>query len=203
MLGTPLAAEASPYSDEAEDSDEADSAVLQLDSDGVEITDMGQKMFEAMEDVELVLRFYAYRHLTKFSQGLNRITHFLDEFLIRGNKFDEATLEAYRSLFRDNIRFWHIISGATAFQVKGSKRHFSKIAFDALMYASSALEQQQRSALLKNPKVVQTEIERCTTHMPQYSGDGKRYLGRASTQSVCTRSTASSTGRDRELGHPI
>ena len=135
---------------------------------------MGQKMFEAMEDVELVLRFYAYRHLTQSSQGLNRITDFLDEFLIRGNQFHEPTLEAYRSLFLDNIRFWHIISGATAFQVKGSKRHFSKIAFDALMYASSALEQQQRSALLRTPKSSRQKSKRCTTHMPQYSADGKR-----------------------------
>jgi hypothetical protein len=116
-------------------------------------------MFESMEDVEIVLRFYAYRHLAKFPQGLNRISDFLDEFLMRGNRFDPATLEDYRQLFLENIKFWYAIGGATAFRVKGSNRHFSKIAYDALMYASSALKQEQRALLSSNREVVRSAIE--------------------------------------------
>jgi hypothetical protein len=158
MLGTPLDAEISIPPDSSDDSDEPE-ASPQRDSEGVELTKLGRRMFESMEDVEIVLRFYAYRHLTKFSQGLNRIADFLDEFLIKGNGFDSRTLESYERIFRDNIAFWYSINGATAFQVKGSNRHFSKIAYDALMYASSALDQQQRESLLSNPQVVRSSVE--------------------------------------------
>jgi hypothetical protein len=43
--------------------------------------------------------------------------------------------------------------------VKGSNRHFSKIAFDALMYASSALNPEQRNTLLAHPQAVQNAVE--------------------------------------------
>lgn len=158
MLGTPLGAGSVISSDDTEESDEA-VAPPERDSEGVDVTKMGHKMFESMEDVEIVLRFYAYRHLAKFPQGLNRISDFLDEFLMRGNRFDLATIEDYRQLFLENIKFWYAIGGATAFQVKGSNRHFSKIAYDALMYASSALNQEQRALLSSNREVVRSAIE--------------------------------------------
>jgi Protein of unknown function DUF262 len=158
MLGTPLGVEPADESDDTEELDET-IAVSERDSEGVDVTNMGRKMFESMEDVEIVLRFFAYRHLAKFPQGLNRITDFLDEFLKRGNRFDPETLKDYRQLFLDNIRFWYGIGGATAFQVKGSNRHFSKIAFDALMYASSALGPEQRASLSSNPEDVRSAID--------------------------------------------
>jgi Protein of unknown function DUF262 len=158
MLGTPLGVESVNYSDDIEDSDETP-AVPERDSEGVDVTNMGRKMFESMDDVEIVLRFYAYRHLAKFPQGLNRISDFLDEFLMRANRFDPETLRDYEQLFLENIGFWYAIGGATAFQVKGSSRHFSKIAFDALMYASSALSQEQRASLVGNPEAVRSAID--------------------------------------------
>ena len=158
MLGTPLGVESADNPDDTEESDDT-ATIPERDSEGVDVTRMGRKMFESMEDVEIVLRFYAYRHLSKFHQGLNRISDFLDEFLMRGNRFDPATLEDYRQLFLDNIKFWYTIGGTTAFQIKGSNRHFSKIACDALMYASSALNQEQRTLLLNNREAVQSAIE--------------------------------------------
>lgn len=158
MLGTPLD-EASASSDDTEEPDDAEAVASERDSEGVEVTNMGRKMFESMEDVEIVLRFYAYRHLLKFPQGLNRISDFLDEFLMRGNKFDPVTLENYRRLFLENVEFWYAIAGAAAFQVKGSHRHFSKIAYDALMYASSALNQEQMASLSRSPEVVRSAID--------------------------------------------
>ncbi|MGW4717815.1 DUF262 domain-containing protein [Nocardia sp. NPDC004260] len=157
MLGTPLDAEEVAPND-IDDSDDSEAASTELDAEGVEITKMGRKMFESMDDVEIVLRFYAYRHLSKFSQGLNRISDFLDEFLVRGNKFDQSTLAGYKQLFLENIKFWHGVNGTTAFQVKGSNRHFSKIAYDALMYASSALDREQKATLLSSPQAVRSAI---------------------------------------------
>jgi hypothetical protein len=112
-----------------------------------------------MEDVEIVLRFFAYRHFDKFPQGLNKISEFLDEFLVRGNHFDGETLTQYEQIFVDNIAFWYAVGGPVAFQVKGSNRHFSKIAYDALMYASSALSTEQRTELLAQPSRVKAALD--------------------------------------------
>jgi len=164
ILGTPRGADDSIVTeDEAEGVEstapEAESAVLERDSDGVEVTNLGRSMFKSMEDVEIVLRFFAYRHLASFPQGLNNIAEFLDEFLIRGNQFNPQTLADYERLFRENIEFWFAINGSYAFQVKGSRRHFSKISFDALMYASSALDSNQRQVLLSRPDTVRSVLD--------------------------------------------
>lgn len=156
ILGTPSASGDLPV-DTGEEEDESESG--SQDADGVLVTPMGRKMYESMEDVEIVLRFYAYRHLSKFSQGLNRISDFLDEFLMRANKFDKETLTGYERLFIENIDFWFEVGKRDAFQAAGSNRHFSKIAFDALMYASSALSQEQRQLLLAAPSSVRAAVE--------------------------------------------
>lgn len=160
VLGTPLDPNglADPDGDTEE---ETDYGGLQLgrDAQGVEVTAAGLKLFKSMEDVEIVLRFFAYRHFDKFPQGLNKIAEFLDEFLVRGNRFDQKTLVEYEQIFTDNINLWHTVGGPVAFQVKGSNRHFSKIAYDALMYASSALSIEQRAALLTQPALVKAAID--------------------------------------------
>jgi hypothetical protein len=171
MLETPLDVDLVLPPEDSEDA-EVEAPAPERDAEGVEVTSMGRKMFQSMEDVEVVLRFYAYRHLAKFPQGLNRISDFLDEFLIKGNGFDAATLANYEQLFRDNIKFWHDIGGATAFKVKGSNRHFSKIAYDALMYAGSALTREQRDMLSGNPEVVQAAVD------AMYSDHGAVFGGR-------------------------
>ena len=173
MLGTPLEAEEAAGLEDIEAADDPEQPTSLRDSEGVEVTNLGRKMFESMDDVEVVLRFFAYRHLAKFSQGLNRISDFLDKFLVKGNKFDEETLVGYKQLFEQNIKFWHEISGATAFQVKGSNRHFSKIAYDALMYASSALSQDQMATLLSSPLHVRSKID------AMYVNHGSVFSGRS------------------------
>ncbi|MCV7144161.1 DUF262 domain-containing protein [Mycolicibacterium fortuitum] len=158
VLGTPL--DPTGFADPDADA-ESDDNGLQLgrDAQGIEVTAAGLKLYKSMEDVEIVLRFFAYRHLEKFTQGLNKIAEFLDEFLVRGNSFDAGTLAEYEQIFVDNITFWHAVGGPVAFQVKGSNRHFSKIAYDALMYASSALSAEQRAALLTQPSVVKAAVD--------------------------------------------
>ncbi|EHB58720.1 protein of unknown function DUF262 [Mycolicibacterium rhodesiae JS60] len=158
VLGTPLDPVGSLDPD-ADDETEDSGLQLGRDAQGVEVTATGLRFYRSMEDVEIVLRFFAYRHFDKFTQGLNKIGEFLDEFLVRGNRFDKPTLDEYEQIFVDNIGFWHSIGGSVAFQVKGSNRHFSKIAYDALMYASSALSAEQRAALLTRPSLVTDAIE--------------------------------------------
>lgn len=172
VLGTPLDP-SGPTEPDPDSDDEVDHGGLQvgLDAEGVEVTAAGLKLFRAMDDVEIVLRFFAYRHFDKFPQGLNKIAQFLDEFLVRGNRFDDSTLLEYERIFIDNIVFWHVVGGPVAFQVKSSNRHFSKIAYDALMYASSALSAEQRDVLLSQPALVKAAVDRMyDQHLDVFGG---------------------------------
>ncbi len=174
MLGTPDPKAMAPTETEIDGDEDGEAGADVLDdSDGkIAVTTLGRKMFESMEDVEIVLRFFAYRHLKQFPQGLNRIAEFLDEFLIKGNDFGEETLLAYKELFTRNIKFWHRVAGSDAFKVPGSNRHFSKIAYDALMYASSALADREREQLQAKPVVVNSAIR------AMYEAHGEFFGGR-------------------------
>jgi hypothetical protein len=79
MWGIPL----DPSPEEKEADEESEDAVD-------EPTKAGTRMFEKMEDVELVLRFFAYRQIDEFKAGLNKISEFLDLFIVRGNNFPAA-----------------------------------------------------------------------------------------------------------------
>lgn len=181
ILGTPLDSELELVTASDSSPDEIELTDSDQDSESVKATNIGQKMYESMEDVEIVLRFFAYRHFDRFPQGLNRISEFLDKFLARGNKFPSSTFGEYEQLFLDNIKFWFEIGGATAFQVKGSNRHFSKIAYDALMYASSALTALERQALLGEPLALQTAL------VEMYEDHGADFGGRRTNSADARR----------------
>jgi len=80
MWGIPVDPTASPNEESDEDAD--DTAEVTSDA-----RKGGKRMFEKMEDVELVLRFFAYRHVDLFKSGLNRMADSLDRFLMSGNRF--------------------------------------------------------------------------------------------------------------------
>ena len=81
MWGIPL----DPKPEEKDDDEETDETID-------ESTKAGIHMFEKMEDVELVLRFFAYRKIGEFKAGLNKISEFLDRFIVAGNKFPDEGL---------------------------------------------------------------------------------------------------------------
>jgi len=106
-----------------------------------ESTNIGRRMFERMEDIELVLRFFAYRQINSFSGGLNKINALLDRFLIEGNKFSERILLVYRQMFEATISLLSELMGNDVFcrmdrAGKASSRP-TKIVYDPLMYVAS------------------------------------------------------------------
>jgi hypothetical protein len=128
MWGIPL--EPAP---EEKDADE------EMDDAADEPTTAGTRMFEKMEDVELVLRFFAYRKIGNFKAGLNKISEFLDRFLVAGNKFPDAGLAEYRSMFMSTIDFLWAVLEADAFTVLDpSKRRPTKIVYDPLMFVANS-----------------------------------------------------------------
>ena len=119
------------------DDEESEEAVYETEVNVA--TRTGQRMFERMEDVELVLRFFAYRHIQKSKSGLNRISDFLDSFLQEGNEYSAATLYGYEALFDETIDFLFECLGTDAFAVISEDKQFrpTKIVYDSIMFVAN------------------------------------------------------------------
>jgi hypothetical protein len=126
-----------------------------------EPTAAGLHMFEKMEDVELVLRFFAYRQIDGFKAGLNKITEFLDRFIVAGNKFPEESRANYRSMFEETVAFLWDALESDAFTVLGSsKRRPTKIVYDPLMFAANSPEvAPHRTELVAHKAVLRAELK--------------------------------------------
>lgn len=73
----------------------------------------GNKLFKTMADVELVLRFFAYRQRKELQKG--SLESYLDFFLERGNYFPDEVLTRFEVLFEDTIKLAYDIFGDSAF----------------------------------------------------------------------------------------
>ncbi|QIR74747.1 DUF262 domain-containing protein [Sulfurospirillum diekertiae] len=90
--------------------------------------------YRKMEDVELVLRFFAYRFIDKLS-GYT-VEKFLDEYLKEANKFNNTTIQQLEKLFSETIETVFTIFGKKAFVLPKIKRETSKptkTVYDPLM----------------------------------------------------------------------
>ena len=149
MWGIPL--DPSPEGKEADE---------EIDDEVDEPTAAGKRMFEKMEDVELVLRFFAYRQIDEFKAGLNKISEFLDKFIVRGNNFPSTLLEEYRTMFQSTISFLWDVLGAEAFMVLGFSKRPTKIVYDPLMFvANSADVIPHRATLIAKKVILRSELE--------------------------------------------
>jgi len=124
-----------------------------------ESTSTGKRMFEKMEDVELVLRFFAYRQINSFRAGLNKISEFLDRYIIEGNRFDESVFVEYRSMFESTVSFlWNVLE-AESFCVIGSSTRPTKIVYDPIMYvANSDAVIPHRESLTSGKEVLRAKL---------------------------------------------
>lgn len=96
-----------------------------------------------MGDVELVLRFFAFRQFDLVEQG--RLSDFLDEFLKQGNLFGRDIYEKYRTLFTETCNLIYELFGERAFYLRRRRRNGgwtwferpTKVLYDPLMAAVS------------------------------------------------------------------
>jgi hypothetical protein len=124
-----------------------------------ESTKIGRTMFEKMEDVELILRFFAYRQINTSKAGLNKITDYLDNFLLQGNSFPDTVLIAYSNLFNTSIEFLWNALGLQAFTLLGHSRRPTKIIYDPIMHvASTPKVQAAYEVLIRNRLVLISEL---------------------------------------------
>lgn len=104
--------------------------------------------FRQMTDVELVLRFFAYRQKNRLQRSGDSLRDFLDEYLRRGNSFPASTLSQLENHFLATIQAAEDIFGERAFylyrrRVLNGQEHWhwyerpTFAAYDPLMYVLS------------------------------------------------------------------
>ncbi|MEZ0484522.1 DUF262 domain-containing protein [Fibrella aquatica] len=108
---------------------------MPLEKQGEEIL-LQNVSYRKMEDVELVLRFFAYRHL----EGLKEYTveKFLDEFLKQANLYSDTTLKGLEKLFNDTVDLLYSVFKERAFLLPTKKLRYkspSKTTYDPIMQA--------------------------------------------------------------------
>ena len=113
-------------------------------------------MFQKMDDVEMVIRFFAMRYLNNL-EGLP-LKDFLDRFTEQANKLSDNVLMKYESLFENTIGLVYDLYGDKAFcLLKQNPRNNewslaktpAKILYDPIMYVLSQISN-KADVLLKN-----------------------------------------------------
>lgn len=100
-------------------------------------------LYRKMQDVELVLRFFAHRQIADVEQG--RLRDFLDVFLKKGNLFPRDLLRQYEELFVSTSDLVFELFGESAFYLYRPRKGLgwgwferpTKVVYDALMFAVS------------------------------------------------------------------
>jgi Protein of unknown function DUF262 len=89
--------------------------------------------YRKMEDVELVLRFFAYRHIEHLNISVDQ---FLDEYLRQANLYNDSTIEQLENLFCKTIDVIYEVFGKDAFvppRSSYSKKNPVKNIYDPMM----------------------------------------------------------------------
>ena len=108
-----------------------------------------------------MLRFFAYGKIGDFKAGHNKISEFLDRFIVAGNKFPEQGLTEYRVMFEATVQFlWDVLGVETFTVLDPSKRRPTKIVYDPLMFvANSPNVVPHRAELVANKEVLRDELK--------------------------------------------
>lgn len=118
-------------------------------------------MFAKMEDVELVLRFFALRHADNFRGGMQG---FLDLYMRKALAFDDADLAVLEKEFNDTLALVVAVYGDLTFKpydkeidqwAAGAQKAF----YDAVMVGMSAFLGQQQQVVDKKQAVVAATIQ--------------------------------------------
>ena len=107
---------------------------LPLESEGEEKL-LESESYRKMEDVELVLRFFAYRHIANLKSPVDK---FLDDYLKQANDYPDETIKNLENLFNDTIDLVYSIFGEDAFIPPKDKRDNKtpiKTIYDPMMQA--------------------------------------------------------------------
>ncbi|MGH1285116.1 DUF262 domain-containing protein [Bacillus toyonensis] len=137
-------------------------------------------LYKKMSDVELVLRFFAFRHLGKWEKMT--LERFLDYFLKKGNLFDDNVIKQYEKLFNETIKFVFDVLGENAFclyRVRNADWKWydrpTKVVFDPVMHVFSR-KLHHKDILIKKKEEIQRDLKKF--YMENYKDFGGRNTGK-------------------------
>jgi hypothetical protein len=114
-------------------------------------------IYKKMEDVELILRFFALRHIEEFRRG---IEGFLDLYMMKSLDFSEQDIEVLKKIFIKTINLAHEIYENKLFkpfdpQSNTWKNNSYKAYYDAVMVGFSRHLENAKLLVERKPKVVE------------------------------------------------
>lgn len=107
--------------------------------------------YRKMEDVELVLRFFAYRHVEKLS-FFKAQENFIDEFLKQANLYSIETINKLSEIFKTSVRIiFHLFDKEAFFMPVGTQKKTTptKTVYDPMMQSISKLIDQEKILMSK------------------------------------------------------
>jgi len=113
--------------------------------------------YREMQDVELVLRFFAYRHIDKLIPPTSK---FLDDFLKQANNYPDYTLLKLEKLFTQTVDTIYNIFGENAFILPKQNIQYkspTKTIYDAMMQAF-ANNIEHHDAFFENKKSIKKDL---------------------------------------------
>lgn len=115
--------------------------------------------FKTMEDIEVVLRFFALRHMEHFRYG---IQGFLDLYMIRSKVFSQDDIHFLAQLFRATLKCAHAIYGEHVFKVFEAgewKEKATKGMYDAIMVPLSEYVSEADKLIAQRDSIIKKTIE--------------------------------------------
>jgi hypothetical protein len=125
------------------------------------------EMYRRMEDVELVLRFFAYRQKQRLHKGGTRLSSYLDAYLRSANNFPNETLVSLKDIFESTIALVEEVFGEQAFWLYRKRKNetwywYSRptlMVYDSLMFAVSQLLDKRDCMIEKREDISSNLVE--------------------------------------------
>jgi hypothetical protein len=135
------------------------------------------KSYRRMDDVELVLRFFAYRHIDKLTSPVEK---FLDNYLKQANKYEQVLIDELQSLFIETVELIHDVLGVEAFVLpkKEDTQEYkspTKTIYDSIMQAF-ANNIKHKTILLKKKDIVKSKLYQDVDALNRTDKDKNNYL---------------------------
>jgi hypothetical protein len=146
---------------------------LPLESEGEEKL-LESESYRKMEDVELVLRFFAYRHIENLKSPVDK---FLDEYLKQANNYSDQTIENLENIFQETIHLIYSILGGSAYIPPKEQRDRKtplKTIYDPIMQVF-ANNIPHKESLLRNKADIKSNL---------YSNKGLLYIKEENNRSL-------------------
>ncbi|MEI5908355.1 DUF262 domain-containing protein [Bacillus spongiae] len=137
-------------------------------------------LYRKMQDVELVLRFFAFRHIAQWE--IVSLTRFLDLFLQKGNLLPNDVLKQYEQLFNDTSKLVYELFQEDAFCLYRKRNNKwimynrpTKVVYDPIMYVLSSYIDNKDQLIKQRDKIKEDILE---FYQENYETFGGRNTGK-------------------------